>query len=109
MPLVRREELMCASLPGHKWCPIMSGKSGHECVDILNTLDSCGGCATLGDEDGRDCSSIPNVDEVKCERGRCKIKSCQKGYVPGQGACVPIPGHAKAKRAGILHARHDSF
>ncbi|KAG9094057.1 Dihydroxyacetone synthase [Ceratobasidium sp. UAMH 11750] len=102
----------CPSTPGYQRCPVLSGGGGSECVNVLTTLDSCGGCVAVeGDDDdkftGRDCSAIPNVDQVKCEKGRCKIINCRPGYAAGQGICAPVP-HTKAKRAKV-YAHHDSF
>ncbi|QRW11137.1 GCC2 and GCC3 domain protein [Ceratobasidium sp. AG-Ba] len=113
LPPIRREEETCSSKPGHMWCPVLSGKRGNECINVLATLDSCGGCIAPGGSDkftGKDCSAIPNVDQVKCERGRCKIMSCREGYVAGQGACVHALGHnAKLRRAALSHSRHEQF
>ncbi|QRV82390.1 GCC2 and GCC3 domain protein [Ceratobasidium sp. AG-Ba] len=92
MPPVRRAQQQCTLQPGYKWCPVLTGRGGNECINTLTASDSCGGCVALeGEEDeysGRDCSKIPHVQEVKCHHGRCKILSCVKGYAAGQGACV---------------------
>ncbi|KAG8708377.1 hypothetical protein FRC09_001277, partial [Ceratobasidium sp. 395] len=103
----------CSLIPGHRLCPVLSGGGGSECINILTTLDSCGGCVGLDGEDedvfaGRDCSAIPNVDEVNCEQGRCKIVSCRVGYMAGQGICSPLP-HSKTRRVNLAHVHHDSF
>ncbi|KAI0629838.1 hypothetical protein C8Q77DRAFT_270120 [Trametes polyzona] len=81
--------------PGEQSCPVyglrgVGGQGyirGYECVDVLNDLESCGGCVGLGDdagagagEAGRDCSAIPNVDSVTCRRGTCVIGRCAPGY-----------------------------
>ncbi|KAG8785049.1 hypothetical protein FRC12_018029 [Ceratobasidium sp. 428] len=99
----------CSSMPGYQRCPVWSSGGGSECVDTFNTLDSCGGC--VGPDDsftGKDCSAIPNVDKVGCERGQCKVVSCREGYAPADGACVP-KSHSKAKRGALMHVRHESF
>ncbi|KAK1922472.1 hypothetical protein DB88DRAFT_495222 [Papiliotrema laurentii] len=46
------------------------------CTDIMSSLGSCGGCPGVAE----DCGSLPGVDEVRCERGRCVIDSCIRGY-----------------------------
>ncbi|KAG8730343.1 hypothetical protein FRC12_020317, partial [Ceratobasidium sp. 428] len=55
----------------------------------------------LGEDDGsftgQDCSAIPNVDSVRCDRGRCKVMSCRNGYEPADGTCLATP-RSKAKR-----------
>ncbi|KAG9073560.1 Dihydroxyacetone synthase, partial [Ceratobasidium sp. UAMH 11750] len=98
----------CSSAPGYQRCPVLSGGGGSECINVLTTLDSCGGCVgPEGDEEsytGKDCSAIPNVDQVRCERGQCKVISCRAGYAPGQGTCTPVPHAKRAKAHG-----HDSF
>ncbi|KAG8723118.1 hypothetical protein FRC09_004630, partial [Ceratobasidium sp. 395] len=99
----------CSSMPGYQRCPVLSGSGGSECINTLTTLDSCGGCVGLpGEEDelftGQDCSTIKNVDEVRCNNGRCQVISCQAGYVFDQLGCVPI-SHTKARRG---HG-HESF
>ncbi|KAB5595490.1 Proprotein convertase subtilisin/kexin type 5 [Ceratobasidium theobromae] len=101
---------------------VLSGAGGTECIDILTTLDSCGGCVgPEGEEDqrysGRDCTAIAHVDEVRCERGSCQVKSCRAGFEPSGGLCVEKAvyvgrngTHAsgtRAKRGLISH--HDSF
>ncbi|KAI0655600.1 hypothetical protein C8Q70DRAFT_422783 [Cubamyces menziesii] len=73
---------------GWRSCPVwgIRGKSGEavfECVDIRRDLEACGGCvyndSPFGERTaagGRDCSAIPNVDEVRCEKGQCIIREC---------------------------------
>lgn len=107
---------------GMMLCEVLSGAGGTECIDILTTLDSCGGCVgPEGEEDqrysGRDCTAIAHVDEVRCERGSCQVKSCRAGFEPSGGLCVEKAvyvgrngTHAsgtRAKRGLISH--HDSF
>ncbi|KAI0823168.1 hypothetical protein BC628DRAFT_1520755 [Trametes gibbosa] len=98
---VARRERPCA--PGQQSCPVYSydyhrrggggGEAaadvrGHECVDVQNDLESCGGCvgpdgASLqggAGGGGRDCSAIPDVDSVRCRRGVCVIGRCARGY-----------------------------
>lgn len=56
-------------------CPIpgASGLTGDfECLDTTNELESCGGCASLGQ--GQDCSAIKGAWNVGCERGTCAGK-----------------------------------
>ncbi|KAL6301954.1 hypothetical protein BKA93DRAFT_737700 [Sparassis latifolia] len=100
--LIKRRAIKRQLCPrGHKSCPVygMSGLRGHECVDIQNDLESCGGCAgsdsPLGqraEDGGRDCSVIPNVESVSCQGGKCTIEKCSEGHVPSANgeACVPF-------------------
>ncbi|KAG9096174.1 Dihydroxyacetone synthase, partial [Ceratobasidium sp. 370] len=92
----------CSYTPGFQRCPVFNGGGGTECINVLTTLDSCGGCVGPDDDDdsfvGQDCSAIPNVDQVECEQGRCKIISCRAGYTLGEGTCSSVPP-AKVKRA----------
>ncbi|KAG8711414.1 hypothetical protein FRC08_015923 [Ceratobasidium sp. 394] len=92
----------CSSTPGYQRCPIFNGRGGTECINVLTTLDSCGGCVgPEGDDEpsstGQDCSAIPHVNQVECEQGRCKVTSCRAGYIPGEGACLAVPS-STAKR-----------
>jgi len=47
--------------------------------------------------DGVDCTAIPNVSDVSCQRGQCVVRRCDEGFVTdvlGQ-SCVKsdeIPG-----------------
>lgn len=52
----------------------------YECIDTQSDLEACGGCvendSMFGEPNlsgGRDCTAIPNVDSVRCVRGRCQI------------------------------------
>lgn len=52
----------------------------YECVDIMASLQSCGGCSLKRDEigdfvegDGVDCTSLPSVKSVECRAGQCEI------------------------------------
>jgi len=60
--------------------------TAHECVDVMNDLESCGGCVELArdgqrsEDGGRDCSAIPHIDTVSCQLGKCIIESCRPGY-----------------------------
>ncbi|KAI0373826.1 hypothetical protein BV20DRAFT_962413 [Pilatotrama ljubarskyi] len=77
---------------GWRSCPVygLLGKGGEgvfECVDVRRDLESCGGCVNNDSPSGertagggRDCSAIPNVDEVRCARGECVIRRCAYGY-----------------------------
>ena len=51
---------------------------GTECVDVMTTLDSCGGCYEAG---GLDCSVIAHTEHVRCWEGQCIIDRCLAGYV----------------------------
>jgi hypothetical protein len=71
---------------GFRSCPVYgqgykrSFVKSYECVDTSNSLESCGGCVhsdslhgEVNMDGGRDCSTIPNVDSVRCKEGRCLI------------------------------------
>lgn len=64
----------------HQVSELLSAKGGYECLDVLTSLENCGGCAATGE--GRDCTKIPHVDGVGCGGGQCQIFSCKKGYGP---------------------------
>lgn len=56
----------------------LSAKGGYECIDTSLSLESCGGCASVGQ--GRDCTAIPGAVGVGCGGGECIIFSCEHGY-----------------------------
>ena len=88
-PVVRRRATMACRM-GQTACLIDSKASvlKTECLDLLTTLDSCGGCTTEGQ--GTDCTLIPGVEDVSCEYGSCKVYSCERGFKVENGtACVP--------------------
>lgn len=61
---------LCPS--GLEACPIpgLTGPTGDiECLDTYAELESCGGCASIGQ--GQDCIAIPGVWNVACQRGSC--------------------------------------
>jgi hypothetical protein len=61
-------------------CPIY-GSEQFECIDIQNSLESCGGCVDVGaDSDGQDCSAIRNADDVRCSHGQCEVLKCRANY-----------------------------
>ncbi|KAL1410706.1 hypothetical protein Q8F55_001648 [Vanrija albida] len=58
---------------------------GYECVDVLNDLESCGGCP---DVDGVDCTTIEGASDVSCVLGKCKVHACDRGLSLVGGVCV---------------------
>ncbi|KAH9976043.1 hypothetical protein BJV74DRAFT_967703 [Russula compacta] len=86
---------------GEKVCGVNQGSNAFECLNTDTALESCGGCVTANPFlpaseqtlDGVDCTTIPNVKNVKCSGGHCIVESCTGLYVPSsdQGACVPTP------------------
>ncbi|GAA6008975.1 hypothetical protein JCM10207_004051 [Rhodosporidiobolus poonsookiae] len=81
-----RRDMLC---PGSQIaCPLVGGRLGYECVDTETNIEQCGGCAVDG---GFDCSSLPGVDAVSCNRGMCHVLGCSKGYTFHfrRRACVP--------------------
>ncbi|KAF8603519.1 hypothetical protein BDV93DRAFT_579579 [Ceratobasidium sp. AG-I] len=83
---------------GYQHCDVLSETGRSECINIMTTLGSCGGCVgPKGEGDkhtGRDCSAIPYVDRVKCQAGRCNITSCRSGYELSGGFCAPSTSSA---------------
>ncbi|KZT54350.1 hypothetical protein CALCODRAFT_499985 [Calocera cornea HHB12733] len=70
LPLVARDMLEV---------PQANGRVVHgECVDIMNDMDSCGGCSSTGE--GVQCGEIEGVKETACVTGQCEIFSCLFGY-----------------------------
>lgn len=87
---------------GHSACLVdpKASKYKTECLDLLTTLDSCGGCATEGQ--GVDCTLLANVQDVSCEMGACKVYSCDKGFKIENGtACVPDESAGSVKHLVI--------
>ncbi|KAF8632663.1 hypothetical protein AX17_004796 [Amanita inopinata Kibby_2008] len=88
----RTGEAVCG-IPGRE------GTLGFECIDVDNSLDSCGGCMSAhsfpGDMEqvqqlGKDCSQLPNVLEVECTKRTCLVHRCKDGFKPNenQDACI---------------------
>lgn len=61
------------------------GGSSFECVDVLSSLEQCGGCAANG---GQDCSAIPGVASVECVEGTCVATSCNLSTTLVDGVCL---------------------
>ncbi|KAI0724529.1 hypothetical protein C8T65DRAFT_5528 [Cerioporus squamosus] len=92
---LRRRGPRATTCPGtQRSCPVYgytySGRGylkAYECVEVQKDLESCGGCVAndspFGEKTangGRDCSAIPYVDSVTCQRGSCVIERCTSGY-----------------------------
>ncbi|PPQ64416.1 hypothetical protein CVT26_002123 [Gymnopilus dilepis] len=72
-------------------CPIPGALTNdYECLDTSSELESCGGCASLGQ--GQDCTAISNAWNVGCDRGSCVVFTCSGGYKigPDGKSCVPL-------------------
>ena len=71
-------------------CPISGrGEGEYECLDSLNDLQSCGGCASLGT--GQDCTAIKGARWMGCNMGKCEVYSCRNGFRKVNGtACERI-------------------
>ena len=82
-----RRDLPSTCAAGFTSCPVPNS-AGFECLNTLSTIESCGGCASLGQ--GTDCSAIEGVDSVSCRAGSCAVSSCAPGFsVAGNGTtCV---------------------
>ncbi|KAI5449131.1 hypothetical protein NCC49_005269 [Naganishia albida] len=63
---------------GYEPCPLYP--SGYECVDVMNDIESCGGCVGRN-MPGVDCSADVHVAAVSCVRGKCVIAACEEGFV----------------------------
>lgn len=71
-------------------CPIQGrGEGEYECLDSLNDLQSCGGCASMGT--GQDCTAIKGARWMGCNVGKCEVYSCRAGWKKVNGnECVQI-------------------
>ena len=68
---VKRKVTLCPK--GLDACPV--GLSGdYECLNLMDELESCGGCASMGE--GQDCTAIKGAWNVGCEHGRCAGECC---------------------------------
>ena len=93
--------------------------NGYECMDTVRTLESCGGCVSLGE--GTDCTKIAHANGVgvrltaanfqltaQCEDGQCVVFTCGAGFRPSlnQSSCVKAATHGRRKRHGHGVKRH---
>ncbi|KAL0948237.1 hypothetical protein HGRIS_010837 [Hohenbuehelia grisea] len=89
---LRRRSLFCPH--GKTACGVLGrGAKAWECVDTMNDLESCGGCAFAlnnGDASGVDCSTLPHVSDVSCHKGACVVGRCLPGFTinSDRTACV---------------------
>jgi hypothetical protein len=60
-------------------CPISGLTTEYECLDTSTELESCGGCASVGQ--GQDCTAIKGAWNVGCDKGRCKVYTCFAGFL----------------------------
>ena len=81
-----------------------------ECIDTSSNPESCGGCLypKAGQQEGEDCTAIPNVADVRCYSGSCVVNACVRGYTLSDGECVSKKGDlgeilGAALRQGIKH------
>ena len=87
---------------GEDVCGSFSGDTSYECVDTKEMLDSCehlvlvslllptARCDIIGGgssypvpgraPNGKDCSAIEGVANVRCENSTCAVESCKKGW-----------------------------
>ncbi|KZO97232.1 hypothetical protein CALVIDRAFT_80187 [Calocera viscosa TUFC12733] len=104
---------------GEAVCGTANGKRQWECVNILSELESCGGCTfappfpELASTTalGTDCTTIPNVADVRCSIGACVVQKCNDGFVPSSDrtACVAstlAPAAGKHKGGKNAHGHH---
>lgn len=74
---------------GYTACPVATEdglNNGFECLDTSAELESCGGCASIGE--GQDCTAIPGAWNIACNRGKCEVSSCAPGWTMSHGRCV---------------------
>lgn len=70
------DSVLCPA--GESACPIFPRNSSYECVDLSFSLESCGGCASVGE--GQDCTAIKGALGVTCQMGECMVFSCQSNF-----------------------------
>ncbi|KAJ7666015.1 hypothetical protein DFH06DRAFT_265072 [Mycena polygramma] len=83
----------------HMLCPVY-GSTSLECIDVRNSLESCGGCVEVGTNSvGQDCSAIKNVVDVRCNHGRCEVSKCRANFEVSvtHDSCV-VPRTARRPR-----------
>ncbi|KAI9632996.1 uncharacterized protein MKK02DRAFT_40376 [Dioszegia hungarica] len=64
---------------GYLQCQVAPGMKLVECIDPLTDLENCGGCVVGENGTGVDCTVIPGVAGIRCQRGSCVIESCAEG------------------------------
>ncbi|KAJ6575126.1 hypothetical protein B0H19DRAFT_1254736 [Mycena capillaripes] len=72
-------------------CPVAGlSANDYECIDTAVELESCGGCASLGE--GQDCTAIKGAWNVGCEQGRCAVYTCTFGFkrAPDGQSCISL-------------------
>ncbi|KAA1470838.1 hypothetical protein DENSPDRAFT_775647, partial [Dentipellis sp. KUC8613] len=91
----------CASR-GEGWmaCGVFGGAArAWECIDTINDLESCGGCAiplTPYTPFGVDCTAIPGVADVSCLSGSCIVHRCLPGYMRTSDASECVRAHVSS-------------
>ncbi|KAG7529675.1 hypothetical protein FFLO_05481 [Filobasidium floriforme] len=98
----RKRDQTSARICPQDWlaCPVNSGrKTAWECVQVQTDLESCGGCAALGQ--GTDCTALQGVDDVSCIAGKCQANSCLRGFAINGSECSPVDT-LKPRRIALL-------
>lgn len=74
----------------------------------MEDVEACGGCEfpLPGGGRGRDCTSIPHVDDVTCQRGACIVHKCRRGSRINHDASGCSPSLGIASEAAVLDV-HD--
>ncbi|GAA5909175.1 hypothetical protein JCM8208_003402 [Rhodotorula glutinis] len=83
-----------------------ASRGGYECIDVRQEVDSCGGCATLGE--GRDCTTdVPHATSTGCDAGACVVFACERGWKPDREAarCIRSEGRGGRKHGKVSTAR----
>ena len=56
----------------------LNAAGGYECLDTRYSLESCGGCSSMGEfSAGVNCLALPNSSGVGCDNGTCVVFSCK--------------------------------
>jgi len=87
----KRSNTRVTSCPnGFQACPVSGLTGDYECIDPTTELESCGGCVVNGK--GQDCTKIEGGWNVACEKGACKVYTCEGGYTldADSNTCVPL-------------------
>ncbi|KAM0756426.1 hypothetical protein T439DRAFT_29212 [Meredithblackwellia eburnea MCA 4105] len=77
----------------------LRAEGGYECLDTEYSIESCGGCASMGE--GVNCLQTPHSSGVGCSAGKCVVFSCEEGYKPNfdSTGCVRTASGRSAKRS----------
>ncbi|KAI5476359.1 tenascin XB [Pseudohyphozyma bogoriensis] len=102
-PIVGSASFMLAQASGFEIFRVpdqrgLRAAGGYECLDTQYSIESCGGCASMGE--GINCLQVPHSAGVGCSAGACVVFSCEAGYKPNfdSTGCVKAASPARARR-----------